>query len=245
MITLRRDTERRHVQGRENDIWHTFCPENHEDPLSDGIGALVVFNEIRLPPGGSTARQRHDDAEIITYVHKGGLAQEDSTGRSGVIHAGEFQRMSIGGGIRLKETNASQTDWTHIFRTSLLPSAAGLDCAHEQKHFTAAQRHNVLCVVASPDGRKGSLCIHQEALIYSSILDPGRHLVHELLPERSAWLHVVYGVAKLDGAVLFQGDGVGVTLESSVSLTGQENTEILLVDLAGQTSRPFGRGVVP
>jgi redox-sensitive bicupin YhaK (pirin superfamily) len=232
MITLRRTTERRHHDQRgKHDIWLTFYPQDHPGPLADGFGVLTIFNEMRLPPGGGTAHGLRDEAEIVTYVHKGALAQENSTGSSGVICAAEFQRMTTGRGIRHKETNASRTDWTHIFRISLRPSEFGLDCAHEQQRFTTAQRHNLLCVVASPDGRKGSLRIHQDALIYSSILDPGHHLVHELLTGRSAWLHIVYGEARLNDIVLTQGDGVGVTSEPSVSLTGKENTEILLVDL--------------
>jgi quercetin 2,3-dioxygenase len=120
---------------------------------------------------------------------------------------------------------------TNFFRISLLPSEAGLGCAHQQKRFTAAQRNNLLRAVASPDGREGSLRIHQDAFVFSSRLDPGHHLVHELLPGRSAWLHVVFGEVKLNDVVLTQGDGVGVTIEPTVSLTAQENTEILLVDL--------------
>jgi redox-sensitive bicupin YhaK (pirin superfamily) len=94
-----------------------------------------------------------------------------------------------------------------------------------------AQRRNALCVVASTDGRKGSLRIHQDALVCSSILDSGNHLVHELVQGRRAWLHIIYGEATLNDIVLTQGDGVGVTNEPSVSLTVQENTELLLVDL--------------
>ena len=82
----------------------------------------------------------------------------------------------------------------------------------------------------SPDRRKGSLRILQDALVFSSVLDPGHHLIHELLPERSAWLHVICGEATLQDFILTQGDGVGVTIEPSVSLTAQEKTEILLVD---------------
>jgi redox-sensitive bicupin YhaK (pirin superfamily) len=231
MITLRRDTERHHDGHRKREVWRSFNPQDQTDPLAGGFGALAIFDEMRLPPGAGTPPQPGDEAEVVTYVHKGALAHEDSTGSSGVIHAGEFQHMTTGRGIRHKETNPSRTDWAHVFRISLHPSEAGLDCAHEQKRFTAAQRRNVLCVVASPDGRKGSLRIHQDALAYSSILDPGHRLVHELLPGRSAWLHVICGEATLDDIVLTHGDGVGITIEPSVSLTVQEDTEILLVDL--------------
>lgn len=243
MITPRRNLERRHVQRGKHDTWLTFYPQERPSSFADRFGVLVAFDEMRLPPGEGTAPYSGDEAEIVTYVYKGALAQEDSTGNSGVIHAGEFQRMTTGRRIRHKETNASRSDWTRVFRISLRPSQVGLDGPHEQKRFTAAQRHNVLCVVASSDKRKKSLRIHQDALICSSVLDPGHHLIHELLPGRSAWLHVVYGEATLNDIVLTRGDGVGVTNEPSVSLTVQENTEILLVDL-GPAPNSFGSGVV-
>ena len=110
----------------------------------------------RLPPGAVSTDRPRQGAEIVTYIFKGSLAQEDSTGSSGVVHAGEFQRMTAGRSIRHKETNASRTDWAHIFRISLRPPEVGLECVHQQKRFAAARRHNVLCVVASQDGRMGS-----------------------------------------------------------------------------------------
>jgi redox-sensitive bicupin YhaK (pirin superfamily) len=231
IIMLRRDAERRHVQRGKYDSWLTFYPGEQPDPLDVAFRVLATFDEMRLPPGGGSAPHPRDEGEIVSYVYKGALAQENSTGSSGVITAGEFQRMTAGRGIGYKETNASRTDWTHVFRIALLPSEVGLEYSLEQKRFAVAQRRNVLCMVASLDGRNGSLPIRQDALIYSSILDPGRHLVHELLPGRSAWLHIMYGEAKLNGIVLTQGDGVGITIEPSVSLTVKENTEILLVDL--------------
>ncbi len=241
MITVRRDTERRHVQRGKQDIWLTCYPEDRAGPLPVAFGVLTTFTEMRLPPGGSSGSHRLDEAEIVTYVYTGALAQEDSTGRSGVIQAGEFQRMTTGRGIRHKETNASRTDWVHVFRIALRPSEVGLGCAHEQKHFSAARRRNVLCPVASADGRKGSLRILQDALIYSSVLEPGRHVIHELSPGRSAWLHVIDGEATLQDVVLSQGDGVGVTIEPSVSLTAQAKTEILLVDLGPTSPVPSSR----
>jgi len=238
MITLRRNNERRHVQLGKQDTWLTFYSNGHADPVSDGFGILLAFNEMLLPAGEISAQVKGTGAEIVTYVYRGVLAQEDSNGNSGVVHSGEFQYMTIGRGIRHKETNPSPTDRAHVFRMSLRPAEAGLDSAHEQIHFPAAQRHNLLCVIASPDGRKKSLKILQDALIYSSILDPGHHLVHELLPGRSAWLHVISGEAALQEIILTQGDGVGVTIEPSVSVTAQESSEILLVDL-GPTPRSF------
>jgi redox-sensitive bicupin YhaK (pirin superfamily) len=237
MIMLRRNKERSHIQRGKQELWHTFYPQDHPGPPGDGFGSLVVLDEMRLSPGGNTEPHRGDGAETLTYIYKGALSQEDSAGNSDVIHAGEFQRMSMGHRIRHKERNASRSDWAHFFRISLRPSEAGLDCAHEENRFTAAQRRNVLCIVASPDGRKGSLHVHQDALVYSSILDTGHHIFHNLRPGRTAWLHVVHGEATLDGIVLTQGDGVGVTNEPSVSLTVQEDAELLLVDTTPNSRR--------
>jgi redox-sensitive bicupin YhaK (pirin superfamily) len=234
-----RNSQRRHVRNGKHEVWHSFFAKDLPGPLDSGFGSLLAFDELRLQPGASTEPHCEDETEILTYVYKGALSQEDTLGNSGVIHTGEFQRMSPGRRIRHKETSVSQSDWVHMFRISIRPSEIGVDREHEQKRFTAAQRHNLLCVVGSPDGRKGSLPIHQDVLVFSAILDPGHHLVHELAPGRTAWLHLVCGEAALDDIVLTQGDGVGISNEPSVSLTVQENTEILLVDLGQANLRPW------
>jgi redox-sensitive bicupin YhaK (pirin superfamily) len=235
MITLRRATERHHSRRHKRNVWFTFYPQDRTDPLADGFGALATLNEDRLPPGASVPFHPARDAEIITYVIEGALAQKDSMSCcSGVIHAGEFQRMSAGGGSRHTERNASRTDWAHVFRISLHTTEAGLEPSHKLKRFSAAERRGVLCVVASPDGRKGSLRIRQDAQIYSAMLDPGQHLIHELSIGRCAWLHVVRGDVSIRDDVLTAGDGVGFTAEPGVSFTAREESEILLLDLPEQ-----------
>ncbi len=225
MITLRRADERHLDQRHRQELWHSFNSQEPAKPHADGFGVLESLSENRLPPGGVSVARPSQGAEIVTYVCQGAMS---------VVHAGEFQRMAIGHGNRHKETNASRTDWAHVFRISLSPPDVGSNGAHEQKHFAAAQRHNVLRVVTSPDGRQGSLHTHQDAIIYSSVIDPGHHLIHELLPGRSAWLHVVCGEAASHDIILARGDGVGVTNERSVSFTAHENCEILLVDVGKQ-----------
>ncbi|HTP25329.1 MAG TPA: pirin family protein [Anaeromyxobacteraceae bacterium] len=244
MITVRRAKERHHDQRRKQEVWFTFC-QDRADPLAAGFGTLEILSEDRLPPGARVPPHPHRDAEIITYVRDGALAQEDSLGRSGIIHAGEFQRMTAGRGIRHSEANVSRTDWAHVFRIWLRPSEAGLDPGDEQKRFSAAERRGGLRIVASPDARKGSLRIHQDALMFSAMLDPGQHVVHELSQARSAWLHLVHGEVALGDIVLTTGDGAGFTLERAVSLTARAEAEILLLDLGEQPPRSSRNRSVP
>ncbi len=244
MIRLRRANERNHCRRRSQEVWHTFHPENRADPLADGFGALEVLDEDRLPPGAGIRRHPPRDAEILTYVREGALTQEDSVGGSGIIQAGEFQHLTAGRGLRHSETNASRTEWAHIFQIWLRPREAGLEREREQKRFSAAERRGWLCLIASPDARKGSLRIQQDALMYSAMLDPGQHVVYELSGGRSAWLHLVQGQVALDDIVLTTGDGAGITAERAVSLTAKEETEILFFDLGEDVPR-FPNGGIP
>jgi redox-sensitive bicupin YhaK (pirin superfamily) len=242
MITLRRAEERHHDRTRKQEGWLTFYSPDRSDPLADGFGVLEILNEDRLPPGAGVARSPQHDAEIVTYVLEGALAYEDSKGRSGIIPAGEFHRMTARSGLRRSERNASRTDWAHVFQICLRSSDAGVMPGHEQKRFSAGERRGGLCVVASPDARRGSLRMHQDATLYSAMLYPGQHIVHELSAGRSAWLHLVKGEATLGDVVLTTGDGVGLSGERAVSLTAREETEILLLDLGFAPAGAPGNG---
>jgi redox-sensitive bicupin YhaK (pirin superfamily) len=243
MITLRRAKERHYDRNQKQEVWLTFYPRDRADPRADRFGSLESFSESRLPPAAVASWTPHHDAEIVTYVREGALAYEDALGRSGVIQTGEFQGTTAGSGIRRSEKNASRSNWAQVFQLLLAPSEPGLKPGHEQKRFSAAQRRGALCVVASADGRKGSLRIHQDALMGSALLEPGQHLVHELSPGRNAWLHLVEGEVTLGDIVLTTGDGAGVTAERAVSLTAQSESEILLLDCREELSRSRGKRV--
>jgi redox-sensitive bicupin YhaK (pirin superfamily) len=238
MIAVLRAAERRHSRRGKLDIWSTFGADGRADARPRSFGALAAFDELRFPPGGVCTPRRRDGAETITYVYRGALAQESAGGCSAVLHAGEFHRMTAGRGVRHKEANASPSDWLHVFRISVGPIAASVDCALEQRRFAAAQRRNALCVIASPDGRDGSLHLIGDVVVYSSLLDPGRHLVHELKAQRRAWVHLVRGEAIMDDIFLTAGDGIGVAIAPAVSLTVQEAAEILLIDVGPAPGAP-------
>lgn len=241
MIELRRDHDRSFERRGRRECWRTFGPEGPQDPPG-GFGALEQIVECRLPPGGGLPRPSTRATEVVTSVREGTVVFADATGRSGVIQAGEVRRTTAGRRLRHGETNASQTDVAHVFQIRFHPSKAGLVPDEEQKRFSIAERRAGLCVVASPDSRRGSLGLHQDALLYSAILDPGQHLVHELAPGRSAWVHVVQGELTLGDFVLGTGDGAGITAERAVSVTARERTEIFLVDLRQPAPGTPGKG---
>jgi redox-sensitive bicupin YhaK (pirin superfamily) len=169
--------------------------------------------------------------EIITYVLEGALEHRDSLGTGSVIRPGEVQRMSAGTGVRHSEANPSASEPLHLLQIWIEPSRAGIAPGYEQKAFADADKRGRLRLVASPDGAEGSVTIHQDARVYSTLLGPGDKVTHRLAPGRHAWLHVARGTLVLNGHRLAQGDGAAISEEPALTLTGESDTEALLFDL--------------
>ena len=231
MITLRRARERHYERRDGREIWLTFAPRHENGARPDCFGALEHFNEVNLPPGERLPRSPDCDAEVVSYVRAGTLSYEDSLGRSGALYAGEFQRRTARQGVSYIERNASQTDEAQVFQIWLHAAGAGLEPRHDRRRFSMAERRGLMCVVASGDGRRGSLLMHQDTAVISAILAPGQHVAHELTQGRSSWLHIVHGEVSLGDLVLNRGDGVGMASERAVSFTARDQSEIVLIDL--------------
>src|SRR5262249_1769136 len=141
----------------------------------------------------------HRDMEIISYVLSGGLQHRDSMGTGSVIRPGDVQRMSAGTGVTHSEVNASPDETVHFLQIWILPDGRGYPPSYEQKHFTEAVRQGQLRLVASKDGREGSLTLHQDASLYASLLASGDRVAHALPQGRHAWLHVARGKVEVNG----------------------------------------------
>jgi redox-sensitive bicupin YhaK (pirin superfamily) len=238
-MAVRRNEERQHLKRRAHDAWLTFGLGTRSRRYSRGFGALLGFDEARLPPGAAAqvARNTVYDVEVVTYVLEGSVSARDSRGRQRSLDAGEFQRRHAARSDRTGYRNASPGDWAHTFQIALRRPRADVDREVEQKRFAGGDRRNGLCMVASPDGRGGSLQLRSDALIYSAMLQLGQHVVHELPPGRGAWLHIVQGEARVGNVVLKTGDGLGIANERALSLTATDATELLLVELGRRSPR--------
>ena len=232
MINIRRSNER----GGGDHGWlntrHTFSFDQYYDPRFMGFRSLRVINEDRVAPGGGFPTHPHRDMEIITYVLEGALEHKDSLGTGSVIRPGDGQRMSAGRGIRHSEMNSSPSEEVHLLQIWIMPDRSGHEPSYEQKAFPNEEKRGKLRLIASPDGKDGSVTIHQDAKLYVSLLAPGQQVQHELGNGRSAWLQVAKGAVELNGKLLNQGDGAAVENEKKLVIKGKEDAEILLFDLA-------------
>lgn len=231
MITIRRSNDRGHAEHGWLDSRHTFSFADYHDPEYMGFRALRVINEDRVQEGQGFGTHAHRDMEILSYVLEGALEHKDSMGTSSVIRPGEVQRMSAGTGVQHSEFNPSRTEPVHFLQIWLFPEKKGIRPGYEQMAFPAAERTNALRLVASRDGRDGSLTIHQDADLYTTLLRKGGRVSHALQPGRHAWIQVARGEITLNGKALKTGDGASVSGETALELAGTKDAEVLLFDL--------------
>jgi hypothetical protein len=232
MISIRRSEERGGGDLGWLNSHFTFSFDQYYDPRFMGFRSLRVINEDQVQPGQGFPMHPHRDMEIITYVLEGALEHKDSLGTGAVIRPGDGQRMSAGRGIRHSEFNPSKTDPVHLLQIWITPDRPGHEPGYEQKAFPEDEKKGRLRLIASPDGKDGSVTIHQDAKLYVSLLAPGQEVKHDLALNRSAWLQVAKGEVELNGKKLDQGDGAAITEEQNLTLKGVQGSEVLLFDLA-------------
>ncbi len=232
MITVRKSKDR--GVGRHGWLTshHTFSFANYYDPKHMGFRSLRVINEDWVQGGHGFPMHPHRDMEIITYVLDGALEHKDSMGNGSIIRPGDGQRMSAGTGVRHSEANSSKSDAAHLLQIWILPDRRGHEPGYEQKSFPEGEKLGKMRLIASPDGKDGSVTIHQDAKLYASLLKPGQEVKHELGKGRYAWLQVAKGAVELNGQGLNQGDGAAVSEEKSLVVKGTADAEFLLFDLA-------------
>ena len=232
MIKIRKADRRGHFDFRWLNTFHTFSFGDYYDPAFMGFRSLRVINEDFVHSGRGFPTHAHRDMEIITYILEGSLEHRDSMGNGSVIRPGDVQRMTAGTGVSHSESNPSREQSVHLLQIWILPDQGGLKPGYEQKAFSDDQKQGRLCLVASEDGRDGSVTIHQDASVYATVLGEGNEVVHTVAPGRHAWLQVARGAVTVNGENLDQGDGAAVSNEESVAITGREAAEVLLFDLA-------------
>ena len=242
MLTLRKSQDRGHADHGWLKSLHSFSFADYHDPAHMGVGNLRVINEDRIAPGTGFGTHGHRDMEIVSYVLEGALAHKDSMGNgtaaaaeagkaAGVIRPGDVQRMSAGTGVQHSEFNHAADQTTHFLQIWLIPSQRGIAPGYEQKHFDSTSKRGRLALVASNDGREGSVTIGQDARLYAGLFDGAERAALALAPGRLAYVHIARGSAAVNGQVLNQGDAAKLVEETQLTITQGMQAELLAFDL--------------
>jgi quercetin 2,3-dioxygenase len=230
MITIRQSADRGHSQFDWLDSHHSFSFGQYQDQRHMGFSDLCVINQDVVAAGKGFNTHGHANMEIISYVLRGAVEHKDSLGTIATIVPGEIQRMTAGTGIRHSEYNPSQTEPTEFLQIWIMPEKNNLVPGYEQKYFGAATNKDALQLVASRDGRDGSILVHQDVLVYRGLMTPEQNIMHPL-GVRKAWLQVVHGTVDVDHFELMPGDGAAIDNVADLSITAKTDAEFLLFSL--------------
>ena len=231
MFDVRRAKDRGHTQWDWLDSRHTFSFGEYDDPEHMGFRSLRVLNDDRVRPGQGFGTHSHRDMEILSYVLEGALEHKDSSGGGGVIRPGEIQFMRAGSGVTHSEYNHSKVEPVHFLQVWIIPDKRGLTPTYGQQAFDREGARRSFVLLASRDGRDGSIQVEQDVSLWMTLLDRGESRDLPIAPGRYAWVHRARGSASVNGTVLREGDGAGVSADENLRFDRAESAEALVFDL--------------
>jgi len=234
MITVRKSRDRGHFDHGWLETYHTFSFADYYDPNHMAFRTLRVINEDTVKPGEGFPTHSHRDMEIITFILEGALEHKDSMSNTSVIRPGEIQRMTAGSGVTHSEFNPSKKELVHLLQIWIFPSQKGLEPSYEQQVIEPQKKTNRLALIASPDGRNGSVTVHQDALVYAASLGKDKSLTYKPDSGRGAWIQVAKGGLLMNNQKLSAGDGAAIENEASLQISSPGNSEFLLFDLSNR-----------
>ncbi|MEV0808660.1 pirin family protein [Micromonospora sp. NPDC050200] len=241
-VDVRRAADRFATRLSWLDSKHSFSFSRHYDPANTHHGLLLVNNDDVVHPGTGFETHPHEDMEIVTWVLRGSLVHQDSTGHSGVIYPGLAQRMSAGTGILHSEKNDSwrldgrdpHTDPVHFVQMWVVPDTDGVDPGYEQLEIGDELLRGGLVPVASGmdryDGASAIRIRNRYATLHAARLAPGDEVT---LPD-APYLHlyVPSGAVTLEGAGrLGEGDAARITMTGGHRVAATEAAEILVWEM--------------
>jgi len=247
-IDIRRAADRAATKIEWLDSKHSFSFGSHYDPDNTHHGLLLVNNDDIVKPGTGFETHPHRDMEIVTWVLRGSLVHQDSTGHSGVIYPGLAQRMSAGRGILHSEKNDSWTltgdeshsEPVHFVQMWVVPDESGTDPGYQQLEIDDELLTGRLVTIASgmPEHRDATAinirnryaALHGARLRSGdSVQLPDAPYLHLFVPRGSVTLE--------DAGDLAEGDAVRFTTAGSRRLTASADAEILVWEMHAGLAR--------
>ena len=240
-VDIRRAADRARTKISWLDSKHSFSFGPHYDPANTHHGLLLVNNDDVVAAGTGFETHPHRDMEIVTWVLRGSLVHQDSTGHNGLIYPGLAQRMSAGTGILHSEKNdarpitgESSVDPVHFVQMWVLPDSEGATPGYEQLEIDDASMRGKLAPVASGMARHSDDAAirigNRDAALYAARLQPGESVT---LPD-APYVHLfvpVGSVALESAGVLAAGDAVRLTAAGERRVTAESAAEILVWEM--------------
>ncbi|GHA81282.1 hypothetical protein GCM10009069_00300 [Algimonas arctica] len=224
------------ARGKADHGWlraaHSFSFGSYYDPDHMAFESLRVINDDWIDGGGAFPTHPHKDAEIFSYILKGGLQHRDSMGNGSTVMAGGVQYMSAGSGVRHSESNPSQTEPMQLLQVWLLPNVEGAEPRYDTLDISPEAKDGKLALFLSPTGRDGSMSIRADADIYAATLNGDQRIDHEMGDGTRGWIQVARGSVTVNGEALRRGDGLAIRESGRLELRNGDDAEFLYFEFS-------------
>jgi quercetin 2,3-dioxygenase len=231
MTLIHENMSRGHTDTGWLNSYHTFSFGGFQDPTRMGFGALRVINEDRVAPGAGFSEHAHADMDIMTIVLSGTLRHQDTLGNVVTISPGEAQLMYAGDGLRHSEMNASGSESAHFLQIWLIPDERGGQPSYQQAALAVSEGRPGWTLLASGADGTASLRLHSDTGVFYAEMEEGDTLAIPQAHGRLTYVHIIEGLAMLDGERLSSGDGLQMTGDSLPALEWVTQGRALLFDM--------------
>lgn len=229
--------ERGHITWDWLDTYHSFSFGHFYHPDLMGFGALRVVNDDTIAPGSGFDIHSHSNMEIITIPLSGAVEHQDNTGAHGITKAGSVQVMSAGSSITHSEFNASKTEELTLFQIWIETRDIDIPARYDEKSFAQEKEREDWQLIVSPDGRNGSLMIHQNAFLSLRSLDAEQNTAYTLSNQKNGtYLMVIEGGVDINDQTLGRRDAIGITETEKIAFTAKTKSRILLIEVPMKTT---------
>jgi quercetin 2,3-dioxygenase len=222
-------------RGHANHGWlnsyHSFSFGGYHHPDRMHFGALRVLNDDTVAAGMGFGKHPHDNMEIVSIPLLGNLQHQDSTGRNEIIRAHDVQIMSAGSGIAHSEMNASKTEEVKFLQIWVFPKLKNIAPRYEQKSFLPENRLNQILTVVAPDD-SNAVFINQDAWFSLGSFSKDLSIEYPIKKTgNGVYVFVLSGSVTVNGELLENRDGLGVSETEVLTIVANTESELLLIDI--------------
>ena len=224
------------ARGEANHGWlhakHSFSFAQFFNPERIQFGALRVLNDDVIAPGMGFGTHPHNNMEIITIPLEGALEHKDSMDNIGVVAVDEIQVMSAGTGVSHSEYNKNKDQPLNLLQLWVLPNKQNVAPRYDQKNIKSLKKTNALYPVITPNHDAAGMWIHQDAWFHLGDFNQKTTVPYSLHKQgNGVYAFMIEGRASIEGESLEKRDALGVWETESFSITAEENSRILLVEV--------------
>lgn len=225
---------RKENRGKKDIGWlqsnFSFSFSNYQNPVNNGFGLLVTFNDDFVKPGGGFGLHPHMNMEIISVLLQGRMNHKDTMGFSDVVEKDWVQIMSAGKGLKHEEYNVGEED-VNFLQIWIEPKLQNVEPRYQRRSFPKEKRKNVLKTVVSNDEGQEHCWINQNAKLSLGWFEAGKEIEYILNPtNKCVYVFVMEGQLNASGETINKRDAIGFWETNSIILSIEQEAEFIVIE---------------